>query len=107
MIKKGSSLQCLQIANLPSSLPFVEVNVDSLQLKFVISDVRSGGVNAVLSGHDLQNNTRSIDKKLKRSKNIKVNDYPGAMMYREEACRMQTDPTSDAPNDSISMPIVD
>jgi len=39
--------------DIPSSLAFVEVNVDSLQLKLVISDVRSGGVNAVLGGHDL------------------------------------------------------
>ena len=39
---------------LPSFLSFVEVDVDASQLQLVVSDVFSGGVNAMLGGHDLE-----------------------------------------------------
>ncbi|VEU45267.1 unnamed protein product [Pseudo-nitzschia multistriata] len=40
--------------NISSFLPFVEVNANSLQLELIITNIVSGGVNAVLSGHDLR-----------------------------------------------------
>ena len=43
----------IYIYNLPSFLTFVEVDIDSCQLKFIVSNVFSGWINAMLSGHDL------------------------------------------------------
>lgn len=39
--------------NLPSFLAFAEVNIDALQLKLVVANVSTSGINAVFGGHDL------------------------------------------------------
>ena len=41
------------LENLPSSLSFVEVNIHAFQLERIVTNISSGGVNAVLGGHDL------------------------------------------------------
>ena len=43
------------VDNLPSTLSFAEVDTNAIQLAGLVTNVGSGGVNAVLSGHDLRN----------------------------------------------------
>jgi hypothetical protein len=43
-----------RVGSLPSSLAFIEVDIDALQLKFIISNVCSSGVNSMFSGHNLR-----------------------------------------------------
>jgi hypothetical protein len=45
--------------DLPSFLAFTEINANSLKLVIVVTNVLSGGVNAVLSRHDLQKDSKT------------------------------------------------
>jgi hypothetical protein len=48
--------QCLYI---PSLLSFIEIDMDSSQLSIVITNIFSGGVNAMFGGHDLEKQMRT------------------------------------------------
>ena len=41
-------------------MTFVEINANSLQLEIVVTNVTTGGVDAMLSGHDLNGRTYII-----------------------------------------------
>ncbi len=45
------------VDNLPPTLAFVEVDTNTIQLAGDVTSIGSGGVNAVLGGHDLRNET--------------------------------------------------